>query len=374
MAGIDIEEKRSRAKKTAATTQPATVQPQPGATPLNDPGIGVLPMGPKPIAEAGGPTINPPPTDLNYNNPGQVGPHKPLSGDAGLDALKAKMKAAGVSDHVIGDEAAYVFGKYGNSDDVFNTSLQNWLARSNDGHLGGNVVGGVASGGPSHLSGFGNYFDDPHTKQLEELLKQQTAQINAPNPQLAQLLDFLTKQFESHAANPGYSPDELAVMRTQAFEPVEAYRQASQRRALEQAGARGFLPTSGLLAQQQMDIDMASDRNRTALDRDLAINQINERNNDIQRALSFGQQAYQIPYADQRQRQADTLQRSQMLYNIPRQAMLDAMSFLNGGVNTSDLFNQANSASQFGLQLQQQNNAQSAAFWQAIGNLLAQFG
>lgn len=210
-------------------------------------------------------------------------------------------------------------------------------------------------------------FDDPSTAQLEGWLNQQIAELQKPNDQLNQLMGFLNQQFTAHSQSPGFSPEEMAVIRTQALEPVEAMRQASKQRALERAGARGFLPSSGLHELDLRDIDIAADRNRTVLDRDLAISQIGERNADIQRALQFAGMGFQVPNAYRRENLNDILTRSRELYNLPRQAMADANAVVSGAPMPGDLFQQA-------LQLMSARENQNRYEQQRTDRVLEQLG
>lgn len=215
-------------------------------------------------------------------------------------------------------------------------------------------------------------FTDPGTSQLERLLNAQLEALNRPNPQLQQLMDFLNKQFTEISQNPGYAPEELALLRTQAFEPVEQQRQATQRRALERTAARGFLPSSGLSLEESRDIDTDFDRMRTALDRDLAINAINQRRSRLGDALQMARAAYEIPTSDERTRFSDQLTRSSLLAELPDRALNRALSVLGATPGPESLFSQAIQLQ--GLQqnrafLDQQRNMQT---WGAIGNMIPQ--
>ena len=189
-------------------------------------------------------------------------------------------------------------------------------------------------------------FNDPYTKQLEELGQRALQSFTQPNPQVQQVMDFLNKRFGELSTSNGYSPDELAVLRTQALEPIEANRQASQKRVMERAGARGMLPSSGLIQDEQRTVDRDFDKLRTAADRDLAINSINERGRRQGEALNLGQLGISIP----QQQNAQALNVGQMLYNLPRQAMLDAQGVINGSAPQ-------NMISPYVQLLQQQQNA-----------------
>lgn len=214
---------------------------------------------------------------------------------------------------------------------------------------------------PSNWPGF--QFDDPYTKMLEGVAAKQMGEVRS-NPGLDQLLSFLNTQFTNLSQSPGYSPEEMAVLRTQAFEPVEQYRQASKQRALERTSARGMLPSSGLNELDLRDIDRQADQNRTRLDRDLAVAGIDRRDADLNRALNLGTTlGVTIPG----QQRSEELALSSLLYDLPNKALQNALAVLNGSPTSNDVFSQA-------VQLANQNqvNRQNTTQrWAQIAQLLA---
>lgn len=220
--------------------------------------------------------------------------------------------------------------------------------------------------GPNPLDNIPGYqFNDPYSKLLEEIAQKQLLSLTGQNPQTQQLMDFLNKRFSELSTSQGYSPDELAVLNTQAMEPIEALRKASQQRELQRTSAAGYLPTSGITLDQQRLIDQGSDQARTAANRDLSINAINQRSIKQNEALQLAQLGVQIP----QQQNAQALDVANLLYQLPRQAMLDANTVVNG----SSPQNAIGPYIQL-LQQQQAQNAQQqqqdAAFWAAIGQQL----
>jgi len=228
----------------------------------------------------------------------------------------------------------------------------------------------------------GFQFTDPYTRQLEDTIQQQIAGLSTPqqNPALDQLLQFIGDRFQTLTTTPGYSPQDLAVLRTQALEPIEQDRAASQQRALQRAAAAGYLPTSGITGLTQApnggveSIDMPYDRLRAQAERDLAINAINKRNTDLQQAVQLGQIAgVQIPQgqrAEDQQRRSELLNLASILYDLPARAEQQALSVVNGTEGPKDLFSQTIQAQQAATQ-QQQADAQR---WAQIGQLIAGLG
>ena len=240
------------------------------------------------------------------------------------------------------------------------------------------MIGESQSGGGRNynLGGVpGFQFDDPYTKQLEDLVRQNMSQIQQPqsNPALEQLLQFLNKQFTDLSTSPGYSPEEMAIIRTQMQEPIERDRAANRDRVLQRTAARGMLPSSGLHEQDLQDfVDRPAMEARTAAGRDLAINAIGQRRQDLNQAMQFGKVAgIDIPglqRGEDQGRRAEMLNLSSLLYDLPNRAMQSANSVINGTAGPEHLFNQS-------IQLQEQQRLQQQANadkWTAIGKLIAE--
>lgn len=221
----------------------------------------------------------------------------------------------------------------------------------------------------------GSQFSDPYTKLLENLATQQLEALRQPqsNPQLDQLLAFLQKRFGDLSGSPGYSPEQQALLRTQALDPIEADRAASQRRSTERTASRGMLPSSGLAELDSRDVDMQYDKVRAAAQRDLGVNAINRQDQDLAQALMIGQLAgITIPghqRTEDTQRRNEMLGTANLLYNLPRQAMYDANNVVNGSPGPTDVFSNAVQLLQSQQNQQAINNQQNSAYWASLGEL-----
>lgn len=221
----------------------------------------------------------------------------------------------------------------------------------------------------------GFQFTDPYTRQLEDTVRQQIAQLSQPqsNPALDKLLTYLGNRFQALTTSPGYSPEDLAVMRTQALDPIEADRQTAKQRALERTSARGMLPSSGLNELDLEGVDLGHDQLRAQAQRDLAINQITKRQTDLNQAAQIGQLAgVQIPGAqrsEDQQRREELIQLASLLYDLPARAEQQAMSVVNGTSGPQDLFAQAQGAQQAAQRQQQLNEERYAQLAQVIAGL-----
>ena len=213
----------------------------------------------------------------------------------------------------------------------------------------------------------GLQFDDPYSNLLEQIGQRQLGEVRN-SPALDQLMSFLTKQFTDLSTNPGYSPAEQAMLNTQAFEPIEAQRQASKQRAIERAAARGLSPSSGLHELDLRDIERSADQARTVAARDLAIAGLDRRDRDLSRALDLGQlAAIGIP----RQQRGEEMAIGNLLYQLPRNAMNDALSVISGTPSSSDAFSQAIQLLRQQYDQQGRADANNAALYGQIGAILA---
>jgi len=231
---------------------------------------------------------------------------------------------------------------------------------------GGLPAGG---GGGTGQTWGGNWFDDPATQQLESLIKGQLNQLSNPaaNDPQAQLMSFLQSRFAELAGSNGYSPQELALLRTQGAEPIEDLRKTSQQRELERTSRAGYMPTSGITRMNQQQNDLDYDRMRTQASRDLAVQNINERSNRLNQAAQLGQSALGL----QRGTQGQQLQLSTLLQQLPVQALQQAMSVLGGTSQPENLAQIVAQMTAANNQQQYYQNQQQQQLWAGIGATLA---
>lgn len=210
-------------------------------------------------------------------------------------------------------------------------------------------------------------FDDAYTNLLERLAQGQLNEVRS-NPGLDSLMSFLRSQFQDLSTNPGYNRDELAMLNTQAFEPIEANRNASKQRARERAAAQGWDDSSGLHELDLRDIERAADQARTVAGRDLAIAGLDRRDRDLARALDLGQlMGLDIP----RSQRGEEIALGSLLYQLPRTAMMDALSVINGTPSSSDAFGNIMQLLQSQYGQQNRRDANNSALFGQIGSMLA---
>ena len=132
---------------------------------------------------------------------------------------------------------------------------------------------------PSALPSYTAQFDDPSTLLLEQYLKANLERLKQP----------------------AYTGPEAEVLRTRAFEPIEADRQAARQRALARISQAGYLPSSGTAQELLNQIDTAYDMARAGAQNTLAYGQIGEERSRQQEALSLVSLLQQLPSMAQQQ-------------------------------------------------------------------------
>lgn len=223
--------------------------------------------------------------------------------------------------------------------------------------------GGGSSGS---RGGVAPLFDDAASNQLHQIAQAQMGEVRS-NPGLDSLMKFLNSQFTRLSTNPGYSPEDLAILDTQAFEPIEQRRQADHQRVLERSAARGIMPSSGLTELDARSVDNEANRQRTVAGRDLAVNAIGKRQSDLDRALQIGSLlGLDIP----RSQRSEELSLAKVPYQMGRDSLADLLAVINGSASSNDLFSQSLQSQQLSYQQQQQNDARNAAIMDQIGKIL----
>lgn len=224
----------------------------------------------------------------------------------------------------------------------------------------------------------GNQFSDPYTSMLESIAKSQLQQYQQPvnaSP-YDELMKFVTQRFQELSQHPGYSPQEQAMLNTQVSEPIEALRATSRQRALQHAAQAGYLPTSGITDLTSsangltQPFDVNYDQMRTAANRDLGINALNRRNQDLASALDLGKLNIQLPsqqFGEQQGRNNAALQLATLLQQLPAQAQAEALAVINGTQSPGSLLPAVN-------QIAQQNQQRNYQTWASLGGLAASLG
>lgn len=208
-------------------------------------------------------------------------------------------------------------------------------------------------------SAYHGVFNDPLTKQYEQLLQQQmglyqqqqatmqqqaqeAAQRRAATADAVKRLTEYTNQRVSKLQAPAYTGSEQEVLRTQLLDPLERDRQAARKRALETISGRGYELDSGVAQQLLLEVDRAFDEQRTRAQGTVASRQIEEQRSREQEAQQLLQYLSQLPDAQARgdldfvnytqglinQPGAQSLTTGQLLADLPTKRLNDALATL----------------------------------------------
>ena len=332
--------------------------------PFADPG--------KPFAQVGatGGALYDPATGQSYETIGAGRSTTPAEADAAYKALLAKYGPDLTNDYLRRNQGDYTRGDSALASEWMGAgdgqSREQSEAMQRDPRMALSRPGGTS--GTGQTWGGDNWFDDPATSQLETLIKNQLNGLTNPgaNDPQSQLMEFLMTRFQELAGSNGYSPQELALLNTQALEPIEGLRKSAQQNELQRTARAGYLPTSGLTRLNQQDNDLQYDRMRTQANRDLAVQNVNERGNRLNQALQLGQTALNT----QRGTNTNALQLSTLLQQLPVQALNQAMGVLGGSTSPESLMSLVNQMTQNQQQNQYYNQQRNSQLWSAIGQLI----
>lgn len=251
--------------------------------------------------------------------------------------------------------------------------------------------------GSSKKSG-STQFSDPLTRQYEQLLQSQTdlyrrqqADLDAEakrkqatraetDAAVKRLTDFLNKRVDS-LGQPAYTDSEANVITTRMLDPLEADRDASQRRALDRISYGGYLPTSGIAQQLTRDVDREYDKTRSRAHGDIAYEQIQEERSREQETQDLLKYLAQLPEASARgdldfvnylndvvaRPGEKALTSSALLSDLPVQRAQLAMQALGLGGQPINSVNGALSLLNNSQQNRLYDNRNTSSFWQNIG-------
>lgn len=160
----------------------------------------------------------------------------------------------------------------------------------------------------------GNYFSDPLLQSYLNFGQGAVDKLTGGqqiNPVLQQAIDALTKMSTQGAPHmdmsylqplqaavqkrqaqidqPGYSPSQLDLMRTQVTDPIEAQRDAARQQVIQHFSAQGFAPDSGVVQQALLDSDRAFSQMRTTGERNLGAQEIAQDEARKQEAVQMNQ-------------------------------------------------------------------------------------
>lgn len=221
---------------------------------------------------------------------------------------------------------------------------------------GGSSTGPFSSPYPS-----GSQYDDPASMLAEQYALKRLSQVTNPEDGSGQkLYEDFAKQLSDILQGPVYSDDQEAALKTQAFDQLEQSRQAELRQTADTLGARNIPPSSGVYISTMKSVNDKWDKLKAQNTNTLAVNGINQRQQNLTQALSTLQQLA----ATQGQR----LDAGTILSQIPLNLQNDAFNRLTTATNLGGS-GSTSGAMQLLQTIMQQNQFNSGTQSQAMAAL-----
>jgi hypothetical protein len=135
----------------------------------------------------------------------------------------------------------------------------------------------------------------PVLQQAIDALTRMTSQ-GAPHMDmsaLGPLQDAVTKRL-GQIDQPGWSPAQQDLLRTNVSDPIEAQRTAAQQQVIQRFAAQGLSPSSGIVQQALLDVDRNFSQLRTTGERDLATKEMAQDEARKQEAVQISQMLAQL--------------------------------------------------------------------------------
>lgn len=169
--------------------------------------------------------------------------------------------------------------------------------------------------GLNYVTGGSDYFNDPLLQGYLDFGQQAIDKLMGPqeiNPTLQKAIDALTgltnapapsldlgsilgplqaavSKRQAQIDQPGYSPSQLDLMRTQVTDPLEAQKAAARQQIIQRFAAQGMTPSSGIVQQALIDSDRAFSQQRTTGERQLGQQEIAQDEARKQEAVQLAQ-------------------------------------------------------------------------------------
>lgn len=231
--------------------------------------------------------------------------------------------------------------------------------------------GGEGGGGGGSSQG-----TDVYVNEILSRLQQLRQPVNDPFKDLLQLMAL--KRVDGLGGAP-YTEGEDAALRAHYMEPLTHARDEQRQNARERAGARGFLPTSGLLDEMTGQVDDSYNRAVAGASNDLSVRAVDEKQRRSDQQLSILADMLGV---NRNFRQEDD-QRGQSLVNTA--GLLKNLDFesLNAllqssgdtGAGANNVLSEIARLTQGNQQNGQQRDDQSAAMWgQIIASIIGGLG
>lgn len=237
---------------------------------------------------------------------------------------------------------------------------------------------------PTTMPSMSTYWNDPLLQQYTSFASDAVGRLananGSPNGVLQDAINKLQAMYSTpmfSTGGPMDSPDALKnsdLLRTKFVEPLMQQRDASQKRALERASARGLGLTSGLTEELARGVDTQFDQQLAQGYRDLLLQEATA--NRANQQFATGQLANigQGMQGEAERNLVAALNASQGLAQLPMQQMMSVASLMNSLNNqpypqadpTTGLIQMLLQMANGGQFAQQNAQNQQGAFWQSL--------
>lgn len=216
----------------------------------------------------------------------------------------------------------------------------------------------------------GNEFNDRWGSNLENLV---ASFLNSSRERAASLAGTYRTRAKELRDTPAYSAQDEAAIQARAYDQLERRRQETLKNQREQVYARGFAPTSGLVADRENQVNTGFEQARTGIASDILRAQLDETNRRKDAALQLEALATEaLNGGDLGAIQATGLPLT--LMNTRQNNALAAVNSSSGG-NIGQLLSLILGAAGNNQQNNQQNAANTAAGYGNLASILtALFG
>lgn len=269
------------------------------------------------------------------------------------------------------DDPNYWYSKISADPNGAGSAWSYWQDRINRGdnaQLGLPRFQDSASGGQGSGYGGTNVFSDPATAQFEQLLNQMIGRFNTPQtpPGYQQAIDQMNA-YLSQLNGPVYTPQQMDLMQTQAWDPMQQQHDAARQQLTQQLGARGIAPSSGIFQSAMENLDRQFQQAHTTTQANFANQAIGLQRQNQAMAAALAPQISGFEQANTNWQDQRSLQAEQLASLIPMMAQ-QRLQAANGSVQQLSPTALLSMLQSF----QNQGYNQGANYGQGIAQLLAQ--
>lgn len=231
----------------------------------------------------------------------------------------------------------------------------------------------AGSGSPSGYSGT-SIFSDPATSQYEQLLNGIIGKLNTPYqaPDFQPTLDAI-KDYVTRLNGPAYTPDQMALMQTQAFDPIMAARDQQEQQIIARFAQQGMGPSSGPVQAAILANRQYYDKLGTTSRANVATSAIGQQNQNQANAIGLQAQLPTLETNANTYNNQNSLQAANLAGIVPQMAW-NRLQGANQGLSQNNPMQALSLLNAFQQQGQNNGAAYSQQLMQILPYLLQAFG